>query len=128
MSEDDSSMEKVEPSVLDADVTADVVIKADSPIKAKEGDLLGRARMAASVAGMIDRSLGHEAAGNESLVVGIEGEWGYGKTSFINLILETLKSFEQRDYLIIEFNPWNFSDQNELITDFFESIVDALES
>ena len=128
MSEDDSSMEKVEPSVPDADVTADVVIKADSPIRAKEQDLLGRGRMAASAAGVIDRSLGHEASGDESLVVGIEGEWGYGKTSFINLILETLESFEQRDYLIIEFNPWNFSDQNELITDFFESIVDALES
>ena len=121
-------MEKVEPSVPDADVTADVVIKADSPIRAKEGDLLGRDRMAASVAGMINSSLGHETAGDESLVVGIEGEWGYGKTSFINLILENLKSFEQRDYLIIEFNPWNFSDQNELITDFFESIIDALES
>ncbi len=128
MSEDDSSMEKVEPSVLDADVTADVVIKADSPIRAKEGDLLGRDRMAASAAGVINSSLGHEAAGDESLVVGIEGEWGSGKTSFINLILENLESFEQRDYLIIEFNPWNFSDQNELITDFFESIVNALES
>ena len=121
-------MEKVEPSVPDADVTADVVIKADSPIRAKEQDLLGRGRMAASAAGVIDRSLGHEATGDESLVVGIEGEWGSGKTSFINLIRENLESFEQRDYLIIEFNPWNFSDQNELITDFFESIVDALES
>lgn len=121
-------MEKVESRVQGTDVTADVVIKADSPIRAKEGDLFGRGRMAASVAGMINSSLGHEAAGDESLVVGIEGEWGSGKTSFINLILENLKSFEQRDYLIIEFNPWNFSDQNELITDFFESIVDALES
>lgn len=121
-------MEKVESSVPNADVTADVVIKADSPIRAKEQDLLGRGRMAASAAGMIDSSLGHEAAGDESLVVGIEGEWGSGKTSFINLIRENLESFEQRDYLIIEFNPWNFSDQNELITDFFESIVDALES
>ena len=128
MSEDDSSMEKVESSVPDADVTAEVVIKADSPIRAKEGDLLGRDRMAASVAGMINSSLGHEAADDESLVVGIEGEWGSGKTSFINLILENLESFKQRDYLIIKFNPWNFSDQNELITDFFESIIDALES
>ena len=128
MSEDDSSMEKVEPSVPDADVTMDIVIRADSPIRAKEQDLLGRGRMAARVAEGIDRSLGHEDAGDESIVVGIEGEWGSGKTSFINLILENLKSFKQRDYLIIEFNPWNFSNQNELITDFFESIVDALES
>lgn len=52
------------------------------------------------MAGMIDRSFGHEAAGDESLVVGIEGEWGSGKTSFIKLTLENLNSFRQRDYLI----------------------------
>ena len=84
-------MEKVEPSVPDADVTADTAIKADSPIETKEEDLLGRDRIAASVAGMINSSLGHEAAGDESLVVGIEGEWGSGKTSFINLILKNLE-------------------------------------
>ena len=56
--------------------------------------------MAASAAGVIDRSPGHEAAGDESLVVRIEGEWGSGKTSFIKLTLENLNSFRQRDYLI----------------------------
>ena len=40
--------------------------------------------MATRVAEGIDCSFG-----DESLVVGIEGEWGSGKTSFINLILET---------------------------------------
>ena len=118
-------MEKVEPSVPDGDVTADVVIKADSPIRAKEEDLLGRARMAVSVAEVINRSFGDEAAGDESLVAGIEGEWGSGKTSFINLILENLES-SANGYLIIKFNPWNFSDQNELVTDFFSSLIDKL--
>ena len=118
-------MEKVESNVPDADVTADVVIKADSPIRAKKEDLLGRDRMAASAAGVINSSLGREAAGDESLVVGIEGEWGSGKTSFINLILENLNSSDQK-HSIIKFNPWNFSDQNKLVTDFFDSIVDAL--
>ena len=106
-------------------MTSDIAIKADSPIRAKEEDLLGRDRMAASVAGMINRSFVHKAARDESLVVGIEGEWGSGKTSFINLILKNLES-SGREHSTIKFNPWNFSDQNELITDFFNSIIDAL--
>ena len=111
-------------------MTSDIAIKADSPVRTKEEDLLDRAGMAARVAEFINRSCGAENPCDESLVVGIEGEWGSGKTSFINLILENLKPEEPElpEFLIIEFNPWNFSDQNELITDFFKSIIDVLES
>lgn len=90
----------------------------DNPISTKEKDLLHRYPLASRIAGVIKR-----LEGDESLVVGIEGEWGSGKTSFINLILEDLQA---ADALIIKFNPWNFSDQNELIKDFFNSIIDAL--
>lgn len=106
-------------------MTSDIAIKADSPIRTKEEDLLGRDRMAASVAEMINRSFGHEDAGDESLVAGIEGEWGSGKTSFINLVLKNLES-SGREHSTIKFNPWNFSDQNELITDFFNSVAGEL--
>ena len=117
-------------SVSDTDMTSDIAIKADSPVRTKEEDLLDRAGMAARVAEFINRSCGAENPCDESLVVGIEGEWGSGKTSFINLILENLKPEEPElpEFLIIEFNPWNFSDQNELITDFFQSIIVGLES
>ena len=90
----------------------------DNPIPTKEKDLLHRYPLASRIASVINRF-----EGDESLVVGIEGEWGSGKTSFINLILEDLKS---ANALIIKFNPWNFSDQNELIKDFFNSIINAL--
>ena len=55
-------------------MTSDIAIKADSPIRAKEEDLLDRDRMATSVAEVINRSFGYEVAGDESLVVGVEGE------------------------------------------------------
>lgn len=90
----------------------------DNPIPTKEKDLLHRYPLASRIAGMISRF-----KGEESLVIGIEGEWGSGKTSFVNLILEDLNS---TDALIVKFNPWNFSDQNELIKDFFNSIIDTL--
>lgn len=80
--------------------------------------MLHRYPLANRISGVINRF-----EGDESLVIGIEGEWGSGKTSFVNLILEDLDSTKA---LIIKFNPWNFSDQNELIKDFFDSIIDIL--
>jgi predicted KAP-like P-loop ATPase len=56
----------------------------DTPISNKANDLLHRYPLAKRIAGMI-----HSFKDNDSLVIGIEGEWGSGKTSFINLILET---------------------------------------
>src|SRR5881227_3414463 len=90
----------------------------DNPIRNKEKDLLHRYPLAHRIATMIS-----DFKDNDSLVIGIEGEWGSGKTSFINLILEDLRETEA---LLITFNPWNFSDQNELIKDFFDSLIDAL--
>lgn len=90
----------------------------DNPIQTKNKDLLHRYSLAHRIAGMISGF-----KDNDSLVIGIEGEWGSGKTSFINLILEDLRA---TDLLLITFNPWNFSDQNELIKDFFDSMIDAL--
>lgn len=92
----------------------------DNPIPSKNEDLLHRQPLATRIAGVI-----HRYKGDESLVIGIEGEWGSGKTSFINMILEEL-GFP--NVLLVKFNPWNFSDQNELIKDFFESIIDKLKT
>ena len=49
---------------------------------------------------------------------------GVRQTSFINLILKRLQSNNKN--LVIEFNPWNFSNQNELIKVFFDSIIEKL--
>lgn len=57
----------------------------------------------------------------ECLVMGLIGEWGSGKTSILNLVCNNLE-----DYTCINFNPWVFSEQNNLFYKFFEELVNGL--
>jgi predicted KAP-like P-loop ATPase len=91
-------------------------MNSDNPINTKNEDMLNRQPFANRIANLIN-----DHKNKESVVIGIEGQWGSGKTSFINLVLGSLKKA-----VVTKFNPWNFSDQNELIKDFFESLVSAL--
>lgn len=95
------------------------MILPDSPIYNKEKDLLKRWPLASKVADLIKNY-----RTRDSIVIGIEGPWGAGKTSFINLVLGELKRSDPP--IIVSFNPWNFSGQNELLTDFFASLSSAV--
>lgn len=88
------------------------MILPDYPIQSKDDDKLKRAPLAQKVADLV---LAFKRS--ESFVVGIEGAWGAGKTSFINMVLETLGN----EVYHFVFNPWNFSDQTSLLKDFFSS-------
>ncbi|EHU1054062.1 hypothetical protein KY295_000259 [Campylobacter lari] len=52
----------------------------------------------------------------DSVSMGIIGDWGSGKTSFINMVLESLSI--NKKIVIINFNPWNISTRKQLISDF----------
>ncbi len=59
----------------------------------------------------------------ESLVIGLLGKWGYGKTSIINMAMEHMAEITKNDEnspILIEFNPWIFSNQNQLVKKFFD--------
>ncbi len=58
------------------------------------------------------------------VVVGILGPWGSGKTSFINLTRHELAKSPQ--YPVLEFNPWLFSDTDELVQSFFSELAEQL--
>lgn len=94
------------------------MFRADQPIETRKEDLLGRHSFAKALAKAI---LSYEQ--NDSISVGLFGEWGSGKTSIINMTLEEIKSISAKSKcLIIKFNPWNFSDQNQLIHQFFNEL------
>lgn len=60
---------------------------------------------------------------SSSLVVGIYGPWGDGKTSVLNLMEVALNAHE--DVVTIRFNPWHFESEGQLIRAFFDTLADA---
>ncbi|KUK14971.1 MAG: KAP P-loop domain protein [Petrotoga mobilis] len=98
------------------------MFKTDQPIESSEDDRLGRASFAQALGEAI---LSYKE--KDSIVIGLFGAWGSGKTSIINMALEHIKSNPKlnSDYekpIIVRFNPWNYSDQNQLITQFFKQL------
>ena len=99
------------------------MFKPDQPIKSYKEDILGRRPFAQSLGNAI---LSYKT--KDSIVIGLFGAWGSGKTSIINMALEHINDVVSKNKaddekpIVIRFNPWNFSDQNQLITQFFRQL------
>ncbi len=76
----------------------------DRPITSSRADRLGRKSFAQGLAQRI-----RAWNGRDSLVIALCGEWGCGKTSLKNLILEELNRGAGRKIDLVEFNPWEIS-------------------
>jgi len=59
---------------------------------------------------------------DETLIFSIEGKWGSGKTSLMNLIENQIKN----EVEILHFNPWLLTDINQVIKLFFDELIKAL--
>lgn len=86
----------------------------DQPIHGgyDDPDLLDRSDFANNLANVL--LLDHD---DDCLTVSLEGEWGYGKTSIINLVKGALQE-KQVAPLVIEYNPWLAGKPESLIQDF----------
>lgn len=92
---------------------------ADAPLKSKAQDKFSRGKFAERVAQVIAKR--EDSSG---LVIGLYGVWGDGKTSVLNFIEESLK-FEKK-VICVQFNPWRYGSEDELLKEFFSTIADAL--
>ena len=102
------------------------MISSDSPITREQDDRLGRTPFAKSLAKAV-----LEFRGDDSFVIGIHGKWGTGKSSVLNLFAQELNQASTQGTAtvdVLRFNPWNFSDQNQLVLQFLRQFTAHLRS
>lgn len=92
---------------------------SDDPIASSKQDRFNRAPFAHRVAETLARR-----PDPSSLVVGIFGPWGDGKTSVLKMMEERLRSFDH--IIVVHFNPWHFPSDEQLIRGFFATLSEAL--
>lgn len=109
---------------MNVEKSADRYLLPDNPISSSSQDRLGRLAFAQSLAANL-----RAYSNPESLVVGLYGPWGSGKSSLLNLVEEELKkesSESKQSPIIIRFDPWNFKSIEQLIFMFFQAMRSAL--
>lgn len=85
-----------------------------------QDDLFGRAKYAQELASSI---VAMNAA--EGFVIGLNGPWGSGKTSFLNFVLGHIETAKDK-VAVVRFNPWWFSGRENLLMGFFDEFRAAL--
>ena len=59
-------------------------------------------------------------------VLGIEGPWGIGKTSFANLCCKRLKDDNECNFLIYKFNPLNYENSDKVLKNFYMGLISTI--
>lgn len=92
---------------------------SDMPITSNDDDDLSRGGFAKLLAQTLI-NLDTE----DTFSVGLYGKWGSGKTSLVNMMLSEIEEQqrsirEENRFIVVHFEPWNFSDANQLLSQFF---------
>lgn len=98
-----------------------------------DADEFDRRRLVSAVAHLLERNV----PSLSSMVFGVEGPWGCGKTSFKNMVIEQIEndwvtanrqSGDKFPYpVIVDFNPWMFSNAENVTEMLFATIAQKLD-
>lgn len=91
----------------------------DLPLRQKADDKLNRAPFAERIAGVL-----RDIRPGGNMVIGIHGPWGDGKTTVLNLIRAELEATEAA--IVLEFNPWRFTDEPAMLRGFFGALAETI--
>lgn len=94
---------------------------SDSPIYEQGQDRFSRWSFSQRVAQVISKR-----SDPSSIVIGLYGMWGDGKTSVLNFIEKSLES--EDSVICIKFNPWRFGTEDQLLIGFFFDVAEALDA
>ncbi|ENM5745097.1 hypothetical protein V9R52_000871 [Vibrio mimicus] len=92
----------------------------DQPINSSRQDLLNRASFCKALSGLVTLD-----KDSPCLTVSIEGVWGTGKTSIINLTLKALEGNSKLP-IVVKYNPWVNGKSNTLVEDFLVQFTSQL--
>ena len=59
-------------------------------------------------------------------VVGIQGSWGTGKSTFIQYVSDELQRLAADRVVVVNFDPWWISDHGDITLNFFRTLIAAL--
>jgi predicted KAP-like P-loop ATPase len=99
------------PSSIDAETRA-----SGGPVEDPDHDDFQRVKFAQRIAETLIKR-----RSPKSIVVGLYGKWGEGKSSVLHFIKRTL--VESPEVVVLNFNPWRFSDETQLLLNFFGELA-----
>ena len=79
-----------------------------------------------SVAKTLASSLLTQAT-SKGLVVSVEGVWGSGKSSLVNLLAEELRNNHERAPAIVRFEPWLVGDRDGMLAELMAALASAVQ-
>lgn len=100
---------------------------SDKPISSNSEDKLNRKGFAKILA----HTLVHLDS-KDTFTVGLFGKWGCGKTSLVNMTLSEIENIQaesktEKKIIVVHFEPWNFTDTNQLLTQFFVRLANEFQ-
>lgn len=101
------------------------VYLSDAPISSEIEDTLNRSNFSKKLA----KAIVDWQDTKESIVIGLHGEWGSGKSSVINLVRdEIIKNSKGKSDspILLTFNPWLITRQEKLIASFFGQLAKVI--
>lgn len=99
-------------------------LDSDHPISPEhKEDRLGFRSVASTLASsLLTQTTSH------GMVVSIEGVWGSGKSSLVNLLIDELKKNQERASETVRFEPWLVGDRDGMLVELMSDLASAVEA
>lgn len=117
---DDPAFNRLKPPRRGTNNVAELT--GDRPLSDVSQDRLGFGPIAANLAASLLAQ-----TTRQGLVVGIEGPWGSGKSSILNLVADHLKK-KNPDVQIVRFDPWIVGQRDALVSELIENLAAAVQA
>ncbi|MBP1646529.1 MAG: hypothetical protein H6Q16_2107 [Bacteroidetes bacterium] len=109
------SLSKGRKNIIDKDNQLELELICNG----EEDDNYKRSEYISSISKILLNSFYSES----SFAIGINGSWGSGKSSFVEILKQKIEEhkIKKQKFVFIDYHPWNCKDPNDIIEDFFST-------